>query len=177
MNHSRLLGTLLSFGSFGVIFSSNSVHASDAISASGQAAGVSAMLVVSMPLISVGAFVKGASMTATQLSQEHSSSHKHYQANSKPKLPPPMQVKSIEIQQGGGYQVKLQDPVTPDNQAELRWPARQDNPTTGFKVGELVHFQPNKEGIGWTVRSAREEALAFVPTVEAANHVLSETLR
>lgn len=127
-------------------FSSNSVHASDAISASGdaisasgQAAGVSAMLVVSMPLISVGAFVKGASMTATQLSQEHSSSHKHYQANSKPKLPPPMQVKSIEIQQGGGYQVKLQDPVTPDNQAELRWPARQDNPTTGFKVGELVH--------------------------------------
>ncbi|HHW4682512.1 MAG TPA: hypothetical protein ACQGQI_04880 [Xylella sp.] len=68
-------------------------------------------------------------MTATKLSQEHSSSHKYHQANNKLKLPPPMPVKSVTMQQDGGYQVKLQDPVTLENQAELRWPAREDNPT------------------------------------------------
>ncbi|HHW4671997.1 MAG TPA: hypothetical protein ACQGQU_09525, partial [Xylella fastidiosa subsp. multiplex] len=80
MNYSRLLGAFFSLGSFGMIFSSPSVHASDAISASGaavsasgRAAGASAMLVVSMPLISVGGFIDGASMTATKLSQEHGS--------------------------------------------------------------------------------------------------------
>ncbi|ALR06484.1 hypothetical protein XFHB_06140 [Xylella fastidiosa] len=184
MNHSLLLGAFLSLGSFGMIFSNPSAHASDAISASGaavsasgRAAGASAMLVVSMPLMSVGSFIEGASMTATKLSQEHGSSHKQYQANNKLKSPPPMQVKSVEIQQDGGYQVKLQDPKAPENQAELRWPARQDNPTAGFKVGELVHFQPNKNGIGWTVRSAQEETLAFMPTATAANHVFSETLK
>ncbi|KLD71422.1 hypothetical protein [Xanthomonas pisi] len=88
---------------------------------------------------------------------------------------PAMRVETVETLPAGARQVRLQDPQQADNTALLRWPARQDDPTAGFHVGETVSFQPSPAGAGWTVQSPQGEALAFVPTAESAAHNSSKT--
>lgn len=71
--------------------------------------------------------------------------------------------------------MQLQDPANAENTALLHWPARQDDPTAGFRVGETVTFQPSPAGAGWTVQSPQGQALAFVPTAESAAQNSSTT--
>ncbi|MBB4131290.1 MULTISPECIES: hypothetical protein [unclassified Xanthomonas] len=88
---------------------------------------------------------------------------------------PPMRVKSVEKTTDGGCEVQLQDPQQTENTALLRWPARQDDPTAGFRVGDTVTFQPSPAGAGWTVQSPQGQALAFVPTAESAAQNTTQT--
>lgn len=61
--------------------------------------------------------------------------------------------------------------------AKLAWPYREDDPTTGFVVGEVVNFQASPGGTGWLVRNQAGDALAFAPIAEAAQGARSERWR
>ncbi|CAD7713519.1 hypothetical protein LMG31886_06430 [Xanthomonas hydrangeae] len=133
----------------------------------GDASMMSAILVVSAPVfvsIAVGHSVGRGSEALGDASNKASAGPL-----------PPMRVKSVEKTTDGGCEVQLQDPAQADNTALLRWPARQDDPTAGFHVGDTVTFQPSPAGAGWTVQSPQGQALAFVPTADAAAQNSSKT--
>lgn len=81
---------------------------------------------------------------------------------------PPMAVQQIDRQPDGGFHVALQRPDAPDATALIDWPARADNPAATLKVGDVLHFEPTEVGAGWTVTAADGEALALLPTPDAA---------
>ncbi|MEA5126314.1 hypothetical protein [Xanthomonas floridensis] len=88
---------------------------------------------------------------------------------------PPMRVQAVQTLPEGAREVQLQNPQQTDATLSLRWPARQDDPATGFRVGDMVSFQPSPAGSGWTVQDPQGQALAFLPTGEAAAHNSSRT--
>ncbi|PPU39988.1 hypothetical protein [Xanthomonas arboricola] len=133
----------------------------------GDASAMSAILVISAPYFVSLALGHSAVAGSEALSD---ASHK---ASAGPL--PPMRVKSVEKTTDDGCEVQLQDPANAENTALLRWPARQDDPTAGFRVGETVTFQPSPAGAGWTVQSPQGQALAFVPTAESAAQNSSKT--
>ncbi|WP_041183483.1 hypothetical protein [Xanthomonas oryzae] len=81
---------------------------------------------------------------------------------------PPMRVDAVQTLPAGEREVSLQDPQQPEATVMLRWPARQDNPAAGFRIGDMVSFQPSPAGSGWTVHAPQGQALAFLPTSDAA---------
>lgn len=89
---------------------------------------------------------------------------------------PDMRVKSVGTNAEGGRQVALEDPANPENTAMLQWPKRNDDPAAGFNEGTLVAFQPSPQGTGWMLRNPQGAALAFVPTIEAADESRTSTL-
>ncbi|MCC8626089.1 hypothetical protein [Xanthomonas vesicatoria] len=133
----------------------------------GDASAMSAILVISAPYF-VSLALGHSAMAGSEALGD--ASHK---ASAGPL--PPMRVKSVEKTTDGGCEVQLQDPEKADNTALLRWPAREDDPATGFRVGETVTFQPSPAGAGWTVQSPQGQALAFVPTAESAAQNSSTT--
>ncbi|MCL1499737.1 hypothetical protein [Xanthomonas nasturtii] len=81
---------------------------------------------------------------------------------------PPMRVDAVQTLPAGEREVRLQDPQQSEATVMLRWPARQDDPAAGFRVGDMVSFQPSPAGSGWTVHAPQGQALAFLPTSDAA---------
>ncbi|MEA9581184.1 hypothetical protein VC218_20515 [Xanthomonas nasturtii] len=133
----------------------------------GDASAMSAILVISAPYFV--SLALGHSAMAGSEALDHASN----KASAGPL--PPMRVKSVEKTTDGGCEVQLQDPEKADNTALLRWPAREDDPAAGFRVGETVTFQPSPAGAGWTVQSPQGQALAFVPTAVSAAQNSSKT--
>ena len=134
----------------------------------GEKSVASTMLVVSTPVFAslmVSSIVASGPAAAVRAS-------KRERANGNM---PPMRVESTERKADGKVEVVLQDPESAENTARLIWPARDDDPSSGFHVGDIVRFDPSSGGSGWLVRSPQGTELAFVPTATAAADNASET--
>lgn len=134
--------------------------------------GFSAFMVVSGPLFLSAAGVRGAADMSKESSERRDGKARRVSAGPLPD----MQVKSIGTAEDGGRTVALEDPANPDNTARLQWPKRQDDPAAGFAVGAKVAFQPSAKGSGWMLRNDAGTALAFVPTIEAADESRTHAL-
>lgn len=86
---------------------------------------------------------------------------------------PPLTVEKVEARPDGAVDVTLRNPNSPDL-AVVQWPARENNPGTTIKVGDVLDLTPSKAGSGWVVANKEGAALAFMPTPDAAENQMSE---
>ncbi|KOR47142.1 hypothetical protein ADT25_05235 [Xanthomonas oryzae] len=126
--------------------------------------GLYAMLTVSVPVVVASAIVTSPFVASFNAYADRRDDRRQPRAGTLP----PMRVDAVQTLPAGEREVRLQDPQQPEATVMLRWPARQDDPAAGFRVGDMVSFQPSPAGSGWTVHAPQGQALAFLPTSDAA---------
>ncbi|WP_022970745.1 hypothetical protein [Xanthomonas maliensis] len=128
-------------------------------------------LAVSVPVVLASTIVASPFMASSNVYDERRDDRRRRRAGTLP----PMRVDAVRTLPEGEREVQLQDPQNTEANVVLRWPARQDDPTAGFRVGDMVSFQPSPAGSGWTVHAPQGQALAFLPTSDAAAYNSSRT--
>jgi len=85
---------------------------------------------------------------------------------------PDMEIKEVDEDENGGRRVHLQAPDNPEHTITLIWQQREDNPTSGFREGARIAFQPSPQASGWLLRDDTGTALSFIPVAgnAAENH-------
>ena len=86
---------------------------------------------------------------------------------------PPLTVEKVVAHADGAVDVTLKHPDSPEL-AVVQWPARESNPADGLTVGDVLDLTPTSAGSGWMVAKGGGEALAFLPTADAAKNQMSE---
>ncbi|UXA51785.1 hypothetical protein M0D45_13755 [Xanthomonas prunicola] len=121
-------------------------------------------LAVSVPVVLASTIVASPFIASLTAYAERRDDHRRPRAGTLP----PMRVDAVHALPAGEREVRLQDPQSAEANVVLRWPVRQDDPTAGFRVGDIVSFQPSPAGSGWTVHAPQGKALAFLPTSDTA---------
>jgi len=85
---------------------------------------------------------------------------------------PDMEVKTIDEDENGNPQVRLQDANNPAHFIILTWINRKDNPIEELEIGQRIHFQPSPQRSGWLVQDTTGKNYAFIAATdpEVDNH-------
>lgn len=141
---------------------------SDTVSTYGIVGSSVAVAIVTSPVwLTLGASLTG----AEKLSESGDDKGKNKVAKAHPL--PPLTVETVETKADGAVEVALRNPESPDI-AVIQWPARENNPGSTLKVGDVLDLTPTETGAGWMVANAKGETLAFMPTSDAARNQKSE---
>ncbi|WMJ70480.1 hypothetical protein [Stenotrophomonas sp. 24(2023)] len=97
-------------------------------------------------------------------------------ARQKAQARPPLRIQEIRQQANGDYHIDVETLGHPDQHGTMLWAARPDNPATALKAGDLLALTPTAAGSGWWIHAGGDHAVAFMPTADSAQHILSESL-